>query len=448
MSESSGEADRGELEALRAELASLREQVAESEQTRRRPRWGRGLGAIALLIVAGLLLPTAVTAVWAERLVGNTDRYVQTVAPLAEDPEMQGAITDRVVDELNSYIDVEDLTEQALGAIADLDRIPPEIGDRLTTLSGPISSGIDSFVRDQVARIVATEEFATAWDEANRAAHERFVAVLTGEGSETLAVEGGTVAVQLGPFIETVKQSLIDRGFGLASNIPVVDAQIVLVQSQELEDAQTAFQGLEVTAWLLPLLVLALLVAAVLTAPSTRLGFVGVGITVIAAMLVSLAALAAGRVIYLREIPDDVLPRGAAASVFDILTRFLEQGLWILLFFGVVTVVAAVLAGPSAGAVAVRRHWVGWLQRANHALRAVGVPTQPAAEWTAKYALVLRVLLVVAGAAALLLWSYPTPTVAFWITVAVVVGLAIVDLLRAPVTDEEAAPSRPRTPVS
>lgn len=429
-----------EIDALRAQVADLKAQVATgapAAEPRPRRRWGRGLGAVALLIVAGILLPCAVSAVWADRLVGNTDRYVQTVSPLAEDPEMQAAITNRIVTELDEYVDVEDLTEQALGAIADLDRIPPRVADRLTMLSGPISSGIDNFVQDQVAKIVASPQFATAWDEANRLAHEQVVAVLTGKGTDTISVDGGTVSIQLGPFISTVKQALIDRGFGLASNIPTVNAEIVLVQSQALADAQTAFQGLNTTAWLLPLLVLLLLAAAVFVAPSRRLGFVGVGVAVTTAMLVALAALSVGRIIYLREIPGDVLPGGAAGSVFDILTRFLKEGLLILLAFGVVTIVAAVLAGPSRGAVAVRRVWVNVWQSANHGLRSIGVPTQPVAEWVERYALALRVAVVVVAAVVLVAWDYPTGVVAFWIAVGVLVGLAVIDFLRAPVTDDE-----------
>jgi len=160
----------------------------------------------------------------------------------------------------------------------------------------------------------------------------------------------------------------------------------------------------------------------------------GVGLAVAIAAVVSLAALSVGRIIYLHHIPTDVLPGGAAGSVFDILTRFLQQGLRTLFFFGLVALVVALLAGPSRGAVAIRGWWVGGLQAANGWLRSVGVRTEPAAGWVESNALLLRIILVVVGVVVLLVWTYPTPKVAIWLTVAVVVGLAVIDFLRAPVT--------------
>src|SRR6476661_6838606 len=73
-----------ELEDLRREVERLRKEKGSKPK-----RWGRGAGAIVILVIAGILLPSAVTAVWANRLISSTDRYVQTVSPLAEDPVLQ-----------------------------------------------------------------------------------------------------------------------------------------------------------------------------------------------------------------------------------------------------------------------------------------------------------------------------------------------------------------------
>lgn len=441
MAANEGTEDRDEeLEALRQQVETLKSE-AEGGKPRTRRRWGRGLGALALLVIGGILLPMAASAVWADRLVSSTDRYVQTVSPLAEDPAMQAAITNRIVTEIQQYVDVEDLTTQALDALGGTGRLDPRVTDQLKTLAGPVSSGIENFVRDQVAKIVASPEFAQAWDEANKIAHTQLVAVLTGKDTTAVTVDDGKISLNLGAFITVVKQKLVDNGFGLASNIPAVNVQFVIFESDDLAAAQTAFKGLNVTAWVLPLLVLLLFAGAVLLAPSRRLGFLGVGVTVVIAMAIALAALSVGRIIYLNNIPTDVLPGGAAGSVFDILTRFLKQGLRAMFFFGLVTAVAALLAGPSRGAVAVRGAWVGGLQAANQWLRSIGLRTEPIAAPVESNALLIRVLLVIAGAAVLVLWDYPTPKVALWITFAVLVGLAVVDFLRAPVDGSRAKKS-------
>lgn len=425
-----------ELEQLRKEVEQLRK-----EKNSKPRRWGRGAGAIAILVIAGILLPSAVTAVWANRLISSTDRYVQTVSPLAEDPVLQANITDRITNEIEQYVDVKTLTEQALTALGNNGPLDGRVAEQLKALSGPIANGVNGFVHDQVAKIVASPQFAQAWDAANRAAHKQLVTALTGKDEGAVKVgTDGTVSVDLGELIATVKAQLVANGFTIASAIPTVNAQFVLFQSDDLEKAQTAFRTLDTMAWVLPLLVIVLFVGAVLLAPSWRLGLLGVGVATVVAMIVSLVALSVGRIIYLDQLPPDVMPNGLAGTTFDILTRFLEQGLRTLFFFGLVITAVALLAGPSRGAVAIRGWWVGGLEAANRWLRSIGVPTQPAAGWVESNALLLRIILVVVGVGVLLLWDYPTPKVAVWLTIAVVFGLAVIDFLRAPV--EGASSSR------
>ena len=66
----------------RAELNRLRAQAAAAGTRSGSRRW-RTFGAAVLVLVGCLLAPVAVVAVWANNQVSNTDRYVETVAPLA-----------------------------------------------------------------------------------------------------------------------------------------------------------------------------------------------------------------------------------------------------------------------------------------------------------------------------------------------------------------------------
>jgi type VI protein secretion system component VasK len=88
--------EQSELERLRAEVATLRSQLrGAGGDAERRQRW-RTIVAALLLVLACVLAPLGVVAVWARNQVTNTDRYVATVAPLASDPAIQQAITDRI----------------------------------------------------------------------------------------------------------------------------------------------------------------------------------------------------------------------------------------------------------------------------------------------------------------------------------------------------------------
>lgn len=49
-----------------------------------------------LILFAALLSLLAVVAVWANSIVRDADRYVATVGPLAGDPDVRKAVTNRV----------------------------------------------------------------------------------------------------------------------------------------------------------------------------------------------------------------------------------------------------------------------------------------------------------------------------------------------------------------
>ena len=80
--------ERAELERLRAENAALRARAgpgAEPTPTAgpaARRRW-RTVVAALLLVLACLLAPLSLVAVWTRNQLIDTDRYVATVTPLA-----------------------------------------------------------------------------------------------------------------------------------------------------------------------------------------------------------------------------------------------------------------------------------------------------------------------------------------------------------------------------
>src|SRR5918993_2361565 len=227
------EAERAELERLRVEVARLRDGVprvdgpdpARPTAVRRRRTWPRTVVAYVLIGLAALLAPLAVVSVWARSQVSDTDRYVETVAPLASDPALQAAATTQLTNIAFQYLDVQGLTQQALDALASSGRVPPALSARLDALVVPISNGIYSFTEDQVGSLVRSDVFADAWATANRTAHDSLVAALTGETGGPVEVTGNTVSVNLATFITAVKERLIARGFTLAERIPAVNAQ-------------------------------------------------------------------------------------------------------------------------------------------------------------------------------------------------------------------------------
>ena len=172
------------------------------------------------LLLACVLAPLSVLSVWASTYVSDTDQYVATVAPLADDPEIQRAVAAEVTTAVLTAVDVEGVTADLLDTLASQDQVPPRVATALPALAGPITSGVEGFAQTQVERVLASEEFATLWAEVNRVAHTQVVRLLEGDPDGAVTAQDDTVTLNLAPIIERVKQELLDRGFSLADNIP------------------------------------------------------------------------------------------------------------------------------------------------------------------------------------------------------------------------------------
>ena len=140
--------ERAELERLRNEVATLRTRVGAEEggtatdrRVPARQRW-RTIVATLLIVLGCVLAPLSVVAVWSSNQLTDTDRYVETVRPLADEPAIQNAIAGKITDEVFTYIDVEAITTQALEALGN-QGLPPQLATQLQALSVPLANGIE-----------------------------------------------------------------------------------------------------------------------------------------------------------------------------------------------------------------------------------------------------------------------------------------------------------------
>ena len=444
----SSEADAGELASLRARAAELESQLEQARGgptapevaapgPRRRSGWWRTVVAAVLVAVAALLAPAAVVASWAHDVVGNTDRYVQTVGPLAHDPAVQDAVVERITREVFSRLDVEAVTREAVAALAD-QGLPPAAVTSLNALTVPLAEGIRSFITDRVEEVVRSPEFADAWVQANRQGHVQVVAVLTGEGTETLTVEGGTVSIDLGAVIEIVKEQLAAVGFTLVEAIPTVNAQFTVVESDTLVTAQRGFRALSSAARWLPVLGLLALAGAVYVARRRRQALIAGSLAVAGSMLLLGIGLNVFRAVYLDAVPPDQLSPAAAASVYDAFVGFMRLSLRAVLVVGLAVAVGAWFAGPSPSAVATRRG----VTNAVAALRGgTGLSTGRVGAFVYRYRPPLRA--VVVGAAVLVYAVAPNPTGGWtlWLLTIMVVALLVVEFLAQPAAESGATPT-------
>ena len=432
--------ERAELQRLRAEVTTLRSQAQQAGLAGRgrsvavgrgaRQRW-RTIVATLLIVVACVLAPLSVVAIWTRNQVTNTDRYVATVTPLASDPAIQNAIADQITAQVFTYIDIKGLTTQAVDALAGRG-LSPEVASQLQGFAVPIANGVQSFTRSQVGKVVASDAFADAWVQANRVAHEALVKALTGEGGGAVTVENDTVSLNLSAFIQTVKQRLIESGFALAARIPEVNASFVLFQSADITRARNAFNLLNTLGIWLPIITLVLLVIGVYVAKGHRRALVGAAVGVAIGMVVLALGLTVFRAIYLDAVPAAVLPHDAAAVLYDTIVRFLRLGLRTILVLALVVAAGAFLTGQSITAVRTRQGLtsaIGWRQGS---AEQAGWRTGPVGTWVSDHKRALRIGAVAAAALALVFWGRPTGKVVIGLAVALLVALAVIEFLGRP----------------
>ena len=418
--------DAAEVARLRAEVArlerELQETAAEPPSSTHGGGWWRVPIVAICLILVGVLAPLSILATWAHDEVSDTERYVETVAPLADSPEVQAAVTARLTARIVGLIDVQAVTKDAIDALSQRG-LPPRAVASLTALTPPLVAGVESFVNNQVQRLVESQAFADAWEQANRVAHNQMVAVLTGETGEAVSVSGGTVQLNLAPVVDAVKERLVDAGFTLASRIPAVTTEITLFQSADLAKAQTAFRLLDAAARALPIIALILLGVAVAVS-SRRRRTLTIGALVIAASMVLLgAALNLFRIAYLDAVPSDRLPADAAAVIFDQLVEFIRLNLRALLVISLAVAFVAWVSGSEGAAVRVRQGVGRGLDAVRHQRDSAGLGTGPVGAFLYTYHVLLRV--VVLGGAVLVYILADHPTGAWTLGVVAVAGLIL-----------------------
>ncbi|HET6833480.1 MAG TPA: hypothetical protein VFH30_06400, partial [Acidimicrobiales bacterium] len=215
-----------ERSRLQAEVDGLRAEL--STAPRRRAVRTRGVVAVALVVVTSILFTVSVTAVWARRNALNTDRYVQTIGPVAQDVRVQRALGQYLTTQVMSAIDPEELFRDAL----------PE---RAQVLTGPLTGALRGFVNDRVDAFLATDTFSRLWVQINEVAHERVVDALEGDLPPSLQIQGNDVVLNVIPVLNQVLARIGEASpeiFGRTVDLPTVTvAEIPAEAVQKIESA-------------------------------------------------------------------------------------------------------------------------------------------------------------------------------------------------------------------
>ena len=394
-----------------------------------------------ILIVLGCVLaPVSVLGVWSANQVSDTSRYIANIEPLVHDPAIQNALTDKITIQITSRLNVAGVTDQAATLLAN--KGLPRVGTLLKTFAPQIASAVAGYIHSTVHKIVTSPQFANVWIQVNTVAHQQVVQVLSGQGGGgAISTSNGQVVLDLGPFINIVKQDLVKRGFTLVNKLPPIHPSFVLFQSKNLVKAQTGYRLINDLKIVLPILTLLLLGLGVYVARGHRRALIGAGLGLAASMLVLGAGLLIFRGIYLSHVPESTLPSDAAAAMFDTFVRFIKTGLRTILVLGLVVAAAAFLTGPSVTAVRTRAAFASGLARARRSGEHAGLSTGPVGKWTYAHRRGLRISAVALAALIFVFWGRPTAAVVIVLAIVLLVILGLIELIGRP----PAQPAAPET---
>ena len=324
-----------------------------------KPSLWRRIGIYALIVLAALLLMLSTFAVWVDRVALNTRVFTDTSTELLDDDDIRRAIAVRTIDEIYDSVDVEEELEGPL---------PEDV----ESLAGPTSATLRELGPGIVERALGRAELRRLWRRALEETHETLVDVLE-ERSGTVSTEEGTVTLDLGDIVVEAADR-IGVSDSVQRRIGPDAGQVELLQSDDLDTAQDAFQVANTVAWLLPVVTLVIFGLAIWASRGRRrLTVRAIGMAVLLSGVLGLVvSRLTGRYV-VDSLATDSQSRDAGQSAWDIVTELLRGSFRLQIAIGLLVLLGAWIAGPSLWAVGVRRALAPALRRRGIAYGAVAV---------------------------------------------------------------------------
>jgi len=366
-----------------------------------RRRW-KTVASWILIVLACLLAVLSVLVVWTRDELLDTDTFVATVTPLAQNPAIQSAVATKVSNELVSQVNLEQRVKSAL---------PPKAG----FLAAPLASQVTDVTNQLTLKLVQSTAFQKLWAESIRRSHEQLDALLIGQKEGSITSSNGEVTVDLAQVQARIKKQLDARGITVFNKIPNARAPtLVLFRSTQLLKIQKLIKFLDKLAVFLPILTLLCFAGAIVLSADRRkwVARSAGGLALTMAVLLIVANVARNQFL------DSLLPsqpRDAAAAVIDTVSAKLLDGIRGILIVAAVVTLIAVIAGNSSF-----RRWVGRRRRPGW------MTGGPVHGFVSAHRKGIQWGVLALGLLVLVVWDRPTALVA---VIVMLVTLAIVGLV-------------------
>ena len=301
----------------------------------------RRIAIWTLIILAALIAVISILTTWVNRQMLDEKSWRTASANLIQDPEIRGALSVYLVNQLYQNVDVPAVLAE---------RLPPD----LKPIAGPLAGALRNPATDSVALMLSRPRVQQAWVTASSLAQQKLLNVLENKTGAGISTGNGVVTLDIRELVDELgleiglPQAALDR-------LPADAGVITIMKSDQLEAAQTGVHALKVLSVWLGVAVLVLFALAIYLARGARretLRTVGW-----AFIVVGLIVLVARRWLgnYVVDALSEPTYKGSAQHAYLISTSILGQIGRATLAYGIIIVLGAVLAGPTRWATAARR---------------------------------------------------------------------------------------------
>lgn len=289
----------------------------------------RGI-AYGLVALASLLTLVVSMSVWVNRQLLDTNNWVDQSAKMLQNDEVRHALALRLVDAAYSKGDVENRLQQ---------RLPDQLQGLAPTIAGALRPAAVNAADDLLQR----PRVQTLWENANRVAHSKLVAVLEGNEGGAVTTGGGDVVLQVGQIVSQLRQQLGITGTQRVDE----NASITIMHSDDLEAAQTYVRVIKVVSVFAAIIVVALLALAIWLAAGSRREVVRVaawGLLVVGLILLAVRRVAGNAVVDALASPEG---QPAARQVWTLSTTIMRDLGVGLVAIGLLGLLWALVAGTT-----------------------------------------------------------------------------------------------------
>ncbi|HJW76571.1 MAG TPA: hypothetical protein VJ787_13055 [Thermoleophilia bacterium] len=332
------------------------------------------VGILVVLAVIGVLISSV--TLWAHNFLLDTDKWVETVAPIAKDPQVTHDLSVYLAQRGVDAIDIQQRAENLL---------PSQLQPLAEPLSTAIEDGLERFLQENINEFLNTPAAYNLWVEVNRVAHEQVVNALEDKPG-ALSINNGQAQLNLLPLLSKALIQVQQRAPRLLSSVSIPEispetppaeanqqlsqalgiqlpsdfGQVTLLKSQDLETAQQWVHIFNVLVVLIVIVTIALITAAVWLSLNRRRTLMELGIGVGLALIIS-------RVV-VNRIEENVVNGlktgegpGVAGPILRTAIDNLQGFTLAFLIAGIVVAVGAFLVGKPQ-----------WLTRAGHGVAVAG----------------------------------------------------------------------------